>query len=205
MIISHTNKFIFFAVPKTATHAIRQALHVYTGPDDWEQQTLFGEQALPIAEIARLQHGHITVREIKPFLSAETWKSYYKFSIVRNPFDRFVSVCSFFNRNDREFADNPLLWMKTALRRPRFQQRLLVRAQYLQLIDDNGELALDYLGRYEQLQASVDHIFDTLGLDSVTLQAKNSSEHDDFTDYYDPELRAMVAEFYHQDFSLFNY
>jgi hypothetical protein len=54
VIISHRHKFIFFAVPKTATHATREALRQHLGPDDWEQQVLFGKQALPMPEIAAL-------------------------------------------------------------------------------------------------------------------------------------------------------
>ena len=50
LIVSHEHKYIFFAVPKTATHTVREALRAHLGADDWEQQVLFGEQFLPIAQ-----------------------------------------------------------------------------------------------------------------------------------------------------------
>ena len=95
MIISHRHKFIFFAVPKTATHTIREALRHHKDEDDWEQQVLYGEQALPIPEIARLKHGHISAEQIRPHLDDAIWNEYFKFAFVRNPFDRFVSTCFF--------------------------------------------------------------------------------------------------------------
>ena len=115
MIVSHTKKFIFFAVPKTGTHAVRELLSSHKGPDDWEQQILFGEQLSPIPEIAKIQHGHISAQQIAPYLDKEAWGSYFKFAIVRNPFERFISICFYINRNHLNFLETPLLWMKSAI------------------------------------------------------------------------------------------
>ena len=65
MIISHRHKFIFFAVPKCATHAIRQALAPLLAAGDWEQQDLFAKRRIPIPAIARLQHGHVSVNQLR--------------------------------------------------------------------------------------------------------------------------------------------
>ena len=40
MIFSSSRKFIFFAVPKTGTHAVRAVLRPFLGDEDWEQQML---------------------------------------------------------------------------------------------------------------------------------------------------------------------
>ncbi len=115
MIVSHAKQFIFFAVPKTGTHAVRELLSSHKGPDDWEQQILFGEQLSPIPEIAKIQHGHISAQQIAPYLDKEAWGSYFKFAIVRNPFERFISICFYINRNHLNFLETPLLWMKSAI------------------------------------------------------------------------------------------
>ena len=205
MIISHQHKFIFFAVPKTATHAIREALRQHTGPDDWEQQMLFGEQYLPIPQLARLRHGHISAQEIRPYLEPGIWDSYFKFAFVRNPFDRFVSCCFFLNREDPNFERTAVTFMKERLQRTRFQQRVLVQPQYQQLCTANGEIALDYVGRYEDLQESYDSICERVGLPKSELSKKNSSDHSSYTRYYDDELQHRVAEFYKDDLRLFSY
>ena len=205
MIVSHAKQFIFFAVPKTGTHALRELLAPHKGPDDWEQQILFGQQQSPIAEIAKIQHGHISAQQIVAYLEPAIWQSYYKFAIVRNPFDRFISICFFLNRKNPQFLETPLQWMKSAITVPRFRARVLVRPQYLQLVDAQGNSAMDYIGRYEQLQDSVDEICDRLQLKSTQLPKRNTSEHNQYREYYDEELKSAVAEFYQEDLRRFNY
>ena len=205
MIISHAHKFIFFAVPKTGTHAVREVLRMHLSPDDWEQQMLTGNQTLPISEIAQIGHGHVTVREIRPYLSQEIWNEYHKFAFVRNPFDRFVSICAFLNRGNPAFARSPLQWMKEALNRPRFRERILVREQFEQLCNEEREIGIDSVCRYENLQKSLDTILCKLSLPSSSLNVLNSSEHKVYSEYYDEELKSLVQNLYSTDIEEFNY
>ena len=52
MIVSHRHRFIFAAVPKTGTHAVRQALREQMGEEDVEQVGLFVNRRFPWAELA---------------------------------------------------------------------------------------------------------------------------------------------------------
>jgi len=166
---------------------------------------LFGEQHLPIPEIARINHGHIAVRQIQPHLDQDVWQSYFKFGFVRNPFDRFVSTCFFLNRGNPEFSASAQTFMKRALSVPRFRQRILVKPQNLQLITNTGEIALDAVGRYESLQESYDEICERIGIPSTDLERKNPSKHAAFTEYYDDELRNIVGDYYQDDLRIFGY
>ncbi len=203
MIISHAHQFIFFAVPKTATHAVREALRVHLKEGDWEQQMLFGEQVLPIPEIAAVKHGHITANEIRPFLDRQQW-AYRKIAFVRHPFDRFVSACAFLNRDNPNYESNARQWMKAALQRPQFRQRLLIRPQVEQLCIE-GQLVMDFVGRYESLQKSLDSLFDQLGLVSVDLKQRNASQHKHVEHYLDEDLKRDLRTMYEQDFAVFEY
>jgi hypothetical protein len=205
MIISHKHRYIFFATPKTATHAIREALHHHSAADDWEQQALFGRQAIPIPKIAEIKHGHISVQQLRPALDQGQWNDYFRFSFVRNPFDRFVSTCAFLNRGNPSFEGNSISWMKLALERPAFRARILVMPQSNLLTDVNGDLGVNFLGRYEALQESLDTIFDQLGLPTVQLKLRNRSEHAHYREYYDDHLRSLVEELYQTDLQNFNY
>lgn len=42
MIVSHRHRFVFFAVPRTGSHAVHAALRPLLGPEDWEQEGLEG-------------------------------------------------------------------------------------------------------------------------------------------------------------------
>lgn len=205
MIVSHQHRFIFFAVPKTATHSVRDALRHYSSVDDWEQQMLFGEQTIPIPGIAKIKHGHVSVQQLKPVLDRGQWDDYFRFGFVRNPFDRFVSTCAFLNRQNPGFQANSLTWMKAALERPVFRQRTLVVPQSTFLVNASGEVDVDFVGRYEELQESLNHVFEHLGLRSINLKILNRSEHADYRAYYDNDLRSLVEEFYQADLACFNY
>tara|TARA_B110000967_G_C18728538_1_gene481419 strand:- start:311 stop:934 length:624 start_codon:yes stop_codon:yes gene_type:complete len=205
MIVSHAKQFIFFAVPKTGTHAVRELLSIHKGADDWEQQVLFGKQLSPIPEIAKIQHGHISAQQIEPYLDKSVWQDYFKFAIVRNPFDRFISICFFLNRQNPLFLETPLQWMKSAIQAKEFRARVLVKPQFLQLSDAQGNIAMDYVGRYETLQNSVDEICLSLKVESSQLQKRNTSEHQQYREYYDEELKSAVEIVYAEDLRRFNY
>jgi hypothetical protein len=205
MIISHTHRFIFFAVPRTGTHAVRAALTAHLGETDWQQQNLSAPLRLPIPALAEVEHGHLSVRELRPHLPRTVWDEYFKFAFVRNPFDRFVSACFFLHRGQANFAAAPTMQMKRALSRRRFRQRVLIRPQSRQLAGADGRVPLDYVGRFERLQDSYDRICTRIGIAPSRLAQRNASQHAAYARYYDPELKDMVADFYREDVDNFDY
>ena len=205
MIVSHARRFVFFAVPKTATHTIRKALRPHLEEGDWEQQTLFGEQKLPIPELAALGHGHISAREIEPHLTADQWRDYFKFGFVRDPFDRFVSACFFLNRSDPGFESRAQSFMRQAIGRQRFRARALARPQASFLTGADGRIAVDFVGRYESLQSSFDEISSRIGISARDLGHENASAHGASNRYLDADLRDRIRTIYADDFRLFGY
>jgi len=107
MIISHKHKFIFVAVPRTGTHSVRFALRQHLGDEDLEQVNLFTRKRMPFPEIAQKQNGHITAQEIIPHIGEDIWNRYFKFGFVRNPWDRFISVCFFLYRRKSKKYEFP--------------------------------------------------------------------------------------------------
>lgn len=95
--------------------------------------------------------------------------------------------------------------MKNSLTVERFRNRILVKPQNQQLIGDDGNVALDSVGRYESLQQSYDEICARIGIPTIELGRKNPSDHDAYGKYYDDELRIRVADFYKDDLSMFSY
>lgn len=205
MIISHKHKFIFFAVPKTATHAIREALREHMGANDWEQQFLFGRDTLPIPQLAAIQHGHISVRQLKSHLSDAVWRDYFKFAFVRNPYDRFVSTHFFLDRNAGFSGRDETLHMKQRIRFDKFRGRILAAPQHSLITDLDGSIGIDDVARYEDIQSAYDRICTCIGIPSKDLIQKNTSDHNPFDTYYDSELRSLVTDFYRTDFELLDY
>ena len=205
MIFSGSREFIFFAVPKTGTHAVREAIRPHLGEGDWEQQLRYGKQLSPLPEIAAVNHGHVSYQQLCSALGVTAIGEFFRFAFVRHPFDRFVSVCAFLARTDPSYEQDPTDWMKRALLRPQFCKRVLVTPQHTLLSDETGKLALDFIGRYESLQADFDAVCDRLALPKATLPHRNRSEHDEYDNLLDDELKDALRQRYQQDFSAFNY
>lgn len=205
MIVSYRHKFIFVAVPKTGTHSVRQALREQLGPDDIEQVGLFVNKRFPFDELARIQHGHLSLRQIRPFMGDEAFAEFFKFAFVRNPFDRFVSYCAFMTRDGDAFQREPRQVMRHILFEMRPMHHILFRPQHELLVDDDGKLLADTVGRVEDMQDSYDRICARLNIPSAALGQVNSSRRGSYRDYYDQGLIDGVGELYRRDLELFDY
>ena len=198
MIVSHRHRFIFAAVPKTGTHAVRQALREQMGPDDAEQVGLFVNRRFPWEELAAVQHGHLSLRQVRPFLGEEAF--------VRNPFDRFVSYCAFMLRGGDLFQRRPREAMHHFLFRDPPEGHILFQPQAALLTDTDGQTLLtDAIGRVEDMQASYDAIAARIGIPSRALDRVNATARGDYRQYYDPALIKGIEARYAIDLALFGY
>ena len=204
MIVSTRHRFIFVAIPKTGTHSVRQALREQMSAEDMEQVGLFVRKSLPIPELARIRHGHLTLSQVRPYLGDAMFNDLFKFAFVRNPFDRFVSYCSFITRQKGQFDRDPNAVMRHFLANPP-SDHILFQPQHHFVTDEDGKLLTDHVGRVEQMQESYDEIARRIGIPTAQLARVNSSRRRDYRDYYDQELIDGVAKLWARDLELFGY
>jgi hypothetical protein len=206
VIISHRHRFIFAAVPKTGTHAVRQALREQLGDEDIEQVGLFVNKRFPWQDLAAIEHGHLSLRQVRPYVGEDAFSGYFKFAFVRNPFDRFVSYCAFMTRGDNRFQQHPREVMRHLLFRAPPEQHILFQPQYSVLVEEDGKsLLADEIGHVEDMQGSYDAICERIGIRSRPLDRVNGSRHGDYRRYYDQALIDGVAARYAEDLNLFGY
>lgn len=205
MIVSHLHRYIFVAMPKTGTHSVRQALREHLGPDDIEQVGLFVNKRFPFDEVAQIRHGHLSVRQVRPYLGDEVCDQYLKFTFVRNPFDRFVSYCAFMTRQHGTFERDPQGTMHKILFDLRPMDHVHFQPQYTLLVNDAGALEMDFIGRVERMQADYDAVCAKIGIPTRALDRVNSSKRGDYRQYYDQALIDGVTALYARDLELFDY
>jgi hypothetical protein len=205
MIVSHRHRFIFAAIPKTGTHSVRQALREHLGDGDIEQVGLFVDKRFPFPDLAAVRHGHLALAQVRPFLGEPAFGSYFKFGFVRNPFDRFVSYCAFMTRDKGTFDVDPRAVMRRILFDVRPLHHILFQPQCSLLVDADGVLLADFVGRVEHMQQSYDEAAARIGIPARQLDKVNPSRREDYRLYYDQQLIDGVAALYRQDLDLFGY
>ena len=160
---------------------------------------------------------HRKIVDYKEIFSPNTFNSYYKFTFVRNPWDRLVSTFFFLKiggltEKDRVWAEKHLgtyedfgVFVKEWLTEEHISNSLHFQQQHVFLEDDKGNIAVDFIGRFETIETDFLTITKRLGINR-SLQKTNVSERDlNYRSYYDDATRAIVGSIYAKDISLFNY
>jgi hypothetical protein len=204
MIVSHSRRFIFVHLHKTAGESVSEALQPFLARGDVMLGTSRRGEIWNAWYQAR--HGvqkHSNARRIRSYVGAETWDRYLSFSFVRDPADRARSLYFYFERMlarrrqrslrnavlwvpGLEFRD-PLKWpgmqayLETSsfsefIRHPRFGPSVIgARRQSDALCDENGRLLVDVVGRFETLQQDFAALAARLGLADARLGWRNAS------------------------------
>jgi hypothetical protein len=128
---------------------------------------------------------------------------YFKFAIVRNPWERLVSEYKFIARPDVPFSDFLLRRFPVAGRSDR---RRHVEPQWKFVYDARRNVVVDRIVRFERLADEMAEVFQRIFGEPVALPRINwSRDQRDYTSFYDAETRAFVEKFYRDDIELFRY
>ena len=229
MILSHKHKFIFIKTKKTAGTAVEAAISQLCGPEDVitpyraaseKDRTGLGPQNYQIDHPLKPQRSvwrkllgrperywhptigfyeHMPAWRIRDYVGADIWNSYFKFSFDRNPWDRQVSWY--------------LYKTKSKKIRPSFERYMRRSTAYvdnheLYMLDD--ALAVDFLGRYENLEADLNTALSLAGVEEkVSVPKVNVTPNKDsertYRSYYTPKLQAQVTDWYQPEIQLLGY
>lgn len=215
MLISHSHRFIFFHVAKTAGMSIRTALQAHCQEPDYfkikRPPQMKAGKPNPFYDVWEALLLHATAQDAQKQLSGDTFDQYYKFAFVRNPWDWQVSMYHFILSEPTHIKyqlvkelggfDAYLDWVvKTDRPYPKGATRL----QSTALTDGDGKLLVDFVGRYESLAQDFAQLCDRLQIDAK-LPHVNRSAHRDYRGYYNAKSRQLVAEYFRADIELFHY
>lgn len=204
-----------------------------TPPDIW-RRSFFQPQHRRLGELSK----HTRGRKVRSQIGEALWNDYFTFSFVREPIDRMLSwyryLGSIAERRNQIHPKHLWLYLTAAGRAsdPRrwpamkvFQQtssfseflrppqgiepRLLAtQASYL-CVERQGPVAVDYVGRFENIEDDFAEVTRHLGLGELPLPRRNTSGHSKPLAMRDDTVsdtdRSMLYERYARDYRLFGY
>lgn len=213
MLISEKYKFIFVHNPKTAGSSIENVLLPYSNfyyriknrSVKYYIYKFLGDKYL----FGGIFKKHTPASRIQRVIPAEKFESYFKFSFIRNPYSRVFSYYNYLKTNNGHDQQE---WIKNKS----FEEYVLnipnQRWKDLQsyyLYDENENLIVDFLGKFETLEADFQIILQKLDL-KCTLPHINSSVNSNlnnpqFFNNFTKEMIKVINDEFHDDFRLLGY
>jgi len=210
VVISHRHRYLYFVVPKCASATVRQSLAPYT------------DIGYPVTKGVQ----HQTIRQFLATGDAALFdQDYLRFTFVRNPYDRIYSGYV----QDRHAATQSARWQRA--KAPifdaigdDFNRYMLEHVRHATLADTwdwicfcpmhefayrDGELALDFVGRAETVEASLAELSRRLQVPITKATDVNVNVEPTqglkYLDRYDRATLALVNSLYREDFERFGY
>jgi chondroitin 4-sulfotransferase 11 len=177
--------FVFIHIPKTAGTSVSRALG--------------------------LSHEHKMAREYRETLGQAAWDRKFKFTFVRNPWDKVVSYFHFkLQQNDVRFVElsfskylRQLYIARNPLYYSDFPERY--RPQLDWISDAEGNRIVDFVGRFENIEEDFATICRRIGHPGLRLPHENASVRGDYQNYYRNGDAQIIADWYRKDIEEFGY
>lgn len=187
--IDNIQKFIYVHIPKCGGNSIKEALGLEG-------------------------HDHRGIVEVNGDIS-----NYFKFTFVRNPWDRFVSGYEYLKQGGIRQMLPDTNWDDYFENRVNFypsfkefvKSKEWVSSGWLHFtpqydfINISNNICMDFIGKVENMQDDYDTICKAIGLKSSVLKRTNRSKRRNYEEYFDDESRKIIAEEYEKDIKYFDY
>ncbi|MEE4359287.1 MAG: sulfotransferase family 2 domain-containing protein [Desulfococcaceae bacterium] len=215
MLISYTHKFIFFHVAKAAGLSIREALRPYVQePERFKIRRppkMTDGKPNPIYEMWENTLLHAKAGDVRKELEKDIYDSFYKFAFVRNPWDWQVSMYHFILKDPIHVKHKLVTsmggfeeFLEWVIASEKPYPRGASKFQKDVITDEQGNLIIDFAGRFENLAHDFAHVCRVIGI-RASLPRINTTDHRDYRDYYNNNTKKMVAEHFREDIELFGY
>jgi sulfotransferase famil protein len=232
MLISHRKRFIYTKTVKTAGTSVESFFEPYCMRDgEWSfshaRREYVSEAGIvgirsgePLEIQGALWWNHMPARTIRALIGETIWNDYFKFCVVRNPFNALVSAYRFFWESKQPPRPRGL-FERLSSRSGRAAALADLRAGFehwlrsVQLpIDRNkycidGELCVDHVIRYEALLDGIRDVCQRLAIDyqpeALPHLKKSEKSAVPVESYFTPASVQMVEQAYQFELQTFGY
>lgn len=138
------------------------------------------------------------------------WNDYYKFSFIRNPWDRTVSAYHWAHRAGKRFANitfnEYIQLIPSNQNNPKHPLNHLFRSQMSFLTSLNGNVMVNDIFPFENLTESLKQVGEKTGISIDPIKKHNTTKkRKPYQEYYTAKTRDVVNKYYKDDIEIFNY
>lgn len=214
--INHDLKAIFIHVHKTGGSYIASVLKEYYGfqtyylkRPDHDTFCLNRRKNPHQKNYENRMHGVYVYYKTSPHLNAkmnmtpQKWESYYKFSFIRNPYDRIISG---WNHMNKQIPFKEYVKMKNFVSDMEFIHVFMNQSKHI--MNEHGQIITNFIGHFETLEEDLDKVLNHLKVFyriHNPYQIVNSHKHLHFSKYYDQETLNIVNTLIADDLKHFDY
>ncbi len=227
MIISHKYKFIFIKTgkiagtslevylsgicgdndvltpifPKENNHSPRNYKGIWNPLFDMFDETIKGSNVIILKRFLSGEKfdSHMSARTVRRRVPKQVWDDYYKFTIERNPWDKTLS--HYFMHKARS---NEQLTFEQYLKNGRFA------FNFQRYTDVKGDLIVDRVIRYENLNAELQDMFSKLRIpfgEGLSVRAKSGYRKNRAScrEFYSKEQRRVIEKLFEREIQMHGY
>jgi hypothetical protein len=155
---------------------------------------------------------HYAAREIISSVGEKRWESAFKFAFVRNPFSKVVSHYNYRIKTNKTNLKTYNLSFKEWVKRTYgydkdyfyYDKPKMFMPQVEWLKDNNNQLDIDFIGRFERMHIDFNIVCSMLGVYKDLPHLKTFVKHD-YRSYYDTETIDIIYDWFYEDFETFRY
>jgi hypothetical protein len=208
--LCHHYRCIFVHIPKCGGTSIEYVFLGLLGLD-WKRRAPLllrpnGNPDLGPPRLAHLSAGEYLQYK---YVSPDMFSRYFKFTFVRDPWARAVSL--YHSVGHRRYPDFRA-FLSALCDGTEQKRRWFCKPQMDFIVDDNGELMVDFVGRLESMNDDFEAVAGRLELGEVEVPHRNRSRRiekeqgiSSYRDLYDDETLALVSEYYRRDIEFLGY
>ena len=221
--LSLKKNFLFIHIPKTGGNSIQNILSQYY--DDLiiiptDNQYMMEDFEIKNKSFPSLSK-HSTLMDYRRAINNDKkMEKIYKFTCVRNPWDRMISLYFYrsakrgvFKWSKRDFIN--MFDKNNGMPNRTCFDYLTTRGggNLSRLIGNNYKLKqmlgikpeVNFIIKFEHLQTDFDNVCKEIGIPKHILPHTNKSRHENYINYYDDELITLVGEKHRDDIEYFGY
>jgi hypothetical protein len=226
MLISHKKRFIYTKTAKTAGTSVESYFEKFCMPEGtWKfsearevhvsKEGIIGYRGNN-PEGKQWRH-HMSAIGIKKRIGDDIWNSYFKFCVIRNPFDKLISAFFFFEKKNRLVTnetraissirdEDDIDRFRNWLRNEKLVNNFFDRDKYV----IQNKIAVDFFIKYEELEDGIEYVCNRLNLPFEPerlprLKSGSRTSKAPIGAFYDEESIQIVNRLFGFELELFGY